>query len=169
MIILSIDGQVQSMTQKAEQLLHQYLSFSHGQTSLPYLLQQWVKHQVSALWQPHGIPFLPRPLALEQEGRRLSICFQADEGTEQIYLQLEETQAARFSPESLEMLGLTKREAEVLFWSAKDESSKVIARRLGIREGTVKKHLENIRNKFGVQTRLAAVMYALEKLGLVNF
>ncbi|WP_413174375.1 LuxR C-terminal-related transcriptional regulator [Anabaena azotica] len=33
---------------------------------------------------------------------------------------------------------------------------------------TVKKHLENIYDKFGVQSRLGAVMYALQKLGVVN-
>jgi DNA-binding CsgD family transcriptional regulator len=67
---------------------------------------------------------------------------------------------------SLEMLGLTKREAEVLFWVAKDQSTQKIAKRLEMSDRTVKKHLEHIYEKFGVQTRLAAVMYALNQLGI---
>jgi DNA-binding CsgD family transcriptional regulator len=66
-------------------------------------------------------------------------------------------------------LGLTKREAEVLFWVAKDQSTQAIAKQLGISDLTVKKHLENIYKKFGVQTRTGAVMYALEKIGIVSF
>lgn len=56
------------------------------------------------------------------------------------------------------MLGLTKREAEVLFWVAKDKSTDEISKQLGMSNRTVKKHLENIYHKFGVQTRLGAVM-----------
>jgi DNA-binding CsgD family transcriptional regulator len=71
-----------------------------------------------------------------------------------------------FSVAVLELLGLTKREAEVLFWIAKDKSNAGIARVLGCCEGTVRKHLENLYKKLGVQTRVGAVMVALEKLGL---
>jgi DNA-binding CsgD family transcriptional regulator len=39
---------------------------------------------------------------------------------------------------------------------------------LGCSEGTVRKHLEHLYGKLNVQTRTAAVMVALEKLGLVN-
>jgi DNA-binding CsgD family transcriptional regulator len=81
---------------------------------------------------------------------------------------LEERELQSFSISALELLGLTKREAEVLFWVAKDKSNAGIARVLGCCEGTVRKHLENIYKKLDVQTRTAAVMVALEKLGLLK-
>ena len=73
-----------------------------------------------------------------------------------------------FSISNLRLLGLTKREAEVLFWIAKDKSNAGIAKTLNCREGTVRKHLENLYKKLGVQTRMGAVMVALEKLGLLQ-
>ena len=81
---------------------------------------------------------------------------------------LEEKELQAFSISALESLGLTKREAEVLFWIAKDKSNAGIAKVLGCSEGTVRKHLEHLYGKLNVQTRTAAVMVALEKLGLVN-
>ena len=81
---------------------------------------------------------------------------------------LEEQKLPSFSIASLELLGLTKRESEVLFWVAKDKSNAVIAKVLGCSKGTVRKHLEHIFEKLDVQTRMAAVMVALEKLGLLE-
>lgn len=70
--------------------------------------------------------------------------------------------------ELLQLLGLTKREAEVLYWVTQDKSDKEIALILNLSTGTVKKHLEHIYTKFGVQTRIAALMYALKTLGMLN-
>ncbi|MUG93637.1 hypothetical protein F7734_14905 [Scytonema sp. UIC 10036] len=65
------------------------------------------------------------------------------------------------------MLILTKREAEVLFWIAKDKSNAGIAKVLGCSEGTIRKHLKPLYEKLGVQTRTGAVMVTLTKLGLL--
>jgi DNA-binding CsgD family transcriptional regulator len=73
-----------------------------------------------------------------------------------------------FSVEGLRSIGLTNREAEVLFWIAKDKSNARVAQILGCSEGTVRKHLENVYGKMGVQTRMGAVMWALERLGLIK-
>ncbi len=85
-----------------------------------------------------------------------------------LFPELEEQKPQFFSIASLELLGLTKREAEVLFWVAKDQSNTQIAKILGCREGTVRKHLEHLYKKLGVQTRTGAVMLALERLGLLK-
>ena len=73
-----------------------------------------------------------------------------------------------FSVEGLRSIGLTNREAEVLFWVAKDRSNAGVAKVLGCSEGTVRKHLENVYGKMGVQTRMGAVMWTLERLGLIK-
>lgn len=167
LIALSLDGKVQWITQQANKLLSQYFPVFKLKSSLPDLLQRWLKQQISAIKQSTKMPMY-HPLCLEQNRQRLIVRFQYHEAIEQIHLLLEEIHTDGFLVKSLEMLGLTKREAEVLFWIAKDQSTPEIARRLGICDRTVKKHLEHIYAKFGVQTRLAAVMYALEKLGIVS-
>ncbi|WP_438481139.1 response regulator [Oleiharenicola lentus] len=70
------------------------------------------------------------------------------------------------SPEMLHPLGLTPRENEILFWIAQGKTSPEIGIILGSAPSTVKKHVENITAKLGVETRLAAAIKAMEVLGL---
>ncbi|MEO6862845.1 MAG: LuxR family transcriptional regulator [Microcoleus sp.] len=165
-IVLAVDGQVQFIAQRAEQLLSQYFS-SRAPHSLPELLQHWFKQQISRLTFNDDIPSSCLPLHIQQAGRQLSIRLIPDPIGEQYLLLLEEQELQGFSISGLELLGLTKREAEVLFWIAKDKSNAQIGKVLGCSEGTVRKHLEHLHCKLGVQTRTAAVMVALEKLGLL--
>jgi DNA-binding NarL/FixJ family response regulator len=67
-------------------------------------------------------------------------------------------------PGRLEQLGLTPREAEVLFWLARGKTNDEIATVLGIGLTTVKKHLESTYAKLGVENRTSAAAMALEKL-----
>jgi len=68
-------------------------------------------------------------------------------------------------PSQLETLGLTPREAEVLFWVARGKTNDEIATVLGIGLTTVKKHLESTFGKLGVENRTSAAATALEVLG----
>ncbi|GAB4365016.1 MAG: hypothetical protein Kow00121_01220 [Elainellaceae cyanobacterium] len=86
----------------------------------------------------------------------------------QYLMVMEERKLQSLSTTALELLGLTKREAEALFWIAKDKSNSDIARILNCCEGTVRKHLENLYKKLGVQTRTGAIIVALEKLGILK-
>ena len=58
---------------------------------------------------------------------------------------------------------LTERELEVLQAAARGERNKEIAYKLGITERTVKAHLASIYQKFGVDSRAAAVAVAAQK------
>src|SRR5512145_1078020 len=58
---------------------------------------------------------------------------------------------------------LTDRELEVLQAAARGERNKEIAYKLGITERTVKAHLQSIYQKFGVDSRAAAVAIAAQK------
>lgn len=69
------------------------------------------------------------------------------------------------APAQLVPLGLTPREAEVLFWVAQGKSNPEIATILGIGLTTVKKHLEATFAKLGVENRTSAAALALERLG----
>jgi len=69
------------------------------------------------------------------------------------------------SHEPFLQLGLRPRAAEVLLWVAQGKTNADIATILGISESTVKKHLLEILEKLGVETRGAAGLRALEVLG----
>jgi DNA-binding NarL/FixJ family response regulator len=76
--------------------------------------------------------------------------------------------AARLAAErarSLETLGLTDRQAQVLKLLAAGKSNKLICRELGLAERTVKAHISAVFRALGVTTRTQAAL-AAAKLGL---
>lgn len=88
----------------------------------------------------------------------------------EVRLRRSEQQAAReFKPnfssfEPLLRLGLTPRAAEALLWLAQGKTNSDIAVILGITESTVKKYVQEMFEKLGVETRGAAIVRALEVL-----
>ncbi|SRR6266496_6591818 len=68
------------------------------------------------------------------------------------------------SSEPLLQLGLTRRAAEALLWLAQGKTNVDIATILGITESTVKKHVQEMFEKLGVETRGSAAVRALEVL-----
>jgi DNA-binding NarL/FixJ family response regulator len=68
------------------------------------------------------------------------------------------------SPLPLQTLGLTEREAEVLLWVAQGKGNADVGVLLNMAEKTVKKHMSNIFEKLGVESRNAATLRALEVL-----
>ena len=58
---------------------------------------------------------------------------------------------------------LTPRESEILCHLAEGQSNKVIARELGISDGTVKLHVKAILRKLSVQSRVEAAVIAVEQ------
>jgi two-component system nitrate/nitrite response regulator NarL len=58
---------------------------------------------------------------------------------------------------------LTPRENEILALLAEGQSNKVIARNLGISDGTVKLHVKSILRKLGVHSRVEAAVMAVEQ------
>jgi len=68
------------------------------------------------------------------------------------------------SEQPLLKLGLTPRAAETLLWLSQGKTNSDIATILGITESTVKKHVQEIFEKLGVETRGAATVRALEVL-----
>ena len=74
--------------------------------------------------------------------------------------------AAPVHPPIPDVEPLTERELEVLRLLAAGHSNQVIAQQLIVAVGTVKRHVNNIMSKLGVQSRLEAVARARD-LGLV--
>lgn len=73
------------------------------------------------------------------------------------------------SPGPLLKLGLTPRAAEALLWLAQGKTNSDIATILGITESTVKKHVQEMFDKLGVETRGAAAVRALEVLNSQSY
>jgi DNA-binding NarL/FixJ family response regulator len=65
-------------------------------------------------------------------------------------------------------LGLTPRAAEALLWLSQGKTNSDIASILTITESTVKKHVQEIFAKLGVETRGAATVRALEVLNAAS-
>jgi len=67
-------------------------------------------------------------------------------------------------PQQLTALGLTAREAEILFWIAQGKTSPEIAVIVSAATATVKRHVHHILYKLNVETRFAAALKAREIL-----
>jgi DNA-binding CsgD family transcriptional regulator len=128
-ILLDSAGTVEFVSEPARRLLRTFFAHSRGGRLTP-ALADWV--------QSGG----DRPLERLRGGRRLTV--ERDGKT----LLLSERDVRPT---------LTPREQEVLSWVSRGKTNAEIARLLWISPGTVRKHLENVYAKLGVNTRTAAV------------
>ena len=71
--------------------------------------------------------------------------------------------AAAEPPALSPWLPLSRREHEVLRWTAAGKTDRDIAEILAISHRTVHKHLQHVYSKLGVETRTAAVMRAIAR------
>ena len=68
------------------------------------------------------------------------------------------------APKDVGEAGLTSREGEILQLIAKGMSNKLIARELGIVEGTVKVHVKHLLRKLSLRSRVEAAVWAVENM-----
>jgi len=157
-VVLGRDGRVRVMTPQARQYVSEYFGAENALTyRLPDGLARWVREEDEALARSY-LPAARRPLVIEHEGRRLTVRLLSDSDRDLLLLE----EHAEVQPGTLQRLGLTKREAEVLAWVEKGKTNAEIASILGISERTVEKHLEHIYTKLGVESRTAAAIRAFE-------
>jgi DNA-binding NarL/FixJ family response regulator len=88
----------------------------------------------------------------------------AERGRDELVTLVLEEREASGGPIALRMLGVSPREAEVLYWIAQGKGNSEIALILGTSMRTVEKHVERIFDKLGVDSRVAAAVAALEVL-----
>ena len=165
-IVLTVGGRVQWCTNRARRLVSEHFGPFQSADRLPQELQRWVDRQRSIVLADGAIAPITGPLILERLGQRLVVRFVPDHA-ENRHLLLLEKQILPFSTATLTSLGLTRREAEILVWIARGKTNTEIADLLYISLRTVKKHLEHIYQKLGVESRTEAVSRALEIFGLV--
>jgi DNA-binding CsgD family transcriptional regulator len=154
-IFLTPAGTIQYGSDVARRWLKQYFSGSPAEDVLPAVLREWVKRQLAG---GEAEPFMA-----ESGGRRVVVRFERDE-RQQLLVLAEHTLAD--SPAPLRALGLSERESEVLHWILQGKNTPEIAVILGLSPRTVDKHFQHIYEKLGVETRTAAMLRAMELLGL---
>ena len=104
------------------------------------------------------------PASLHSPNSGLTLRRFDEPGRDDLHFFVLEEKAPSPNPTALLSLGLTPREAEVLFWVAQGKSNPDIATILGAAVRTVHKHVENIFRKLGCETRAAAAVTAQDTL-----
>jgi len=164
-IVLNSQGRVRSATRRATQYLSDYFSGAKRPAGrLPEELAQWVSH-VEAIHNGDEPPPPRLPLVVERQGRRLSIRLVSEGATRVLLL---EEQLDCLPLERLRAFGLSAREAEVLAWVAHGRTNAGVASILGVSVLTIKKHLEHIFDKLGVETRTAATFRAWADSSIIH-
>lgn len=149
-IAVAADGRLLSCSEHARLLLARYLgarSILHDR--LPDPLAAWLHHCRAT---DFDVPSVHRI-----EGHEASLVLRhvpSEVSPEESFVLLtEKPHASRPA--------LSPRESEVLHWLTEGKSNAEIACLLAIQPGTVKRHLENLYAKLGVENRHAACLWAL--------
>lgn len=163
LVVRAGDGRLVWQTGLARSLLHTWFG-SEGPWAPPPLLD-WVRRAVS---HDAAGATEPQSWSLTQGSRRLSFTLHAVDaeraGDDEWLLVLREASDAAMIEAMTLAFGLTAREAEVLYWVAKGKTNRDIGDILGASPATVKKHLERVYEKLGVETRTAAANLALGRV-----
>ncbi len=166
-ILCSTSGRVQFMDAQARRYLAEYAG-AKRQTDrqLPDDLLRWARAQQLPQSRIDDAPPVRSPLVYEREGKRLVIRMLSQPDAHMILMEEQRTlpDASVFAS-----LGITAREAEVLDWITRGKTNQEIAIILEMQPATVKKHVEHILEKLGVETRTAAAAAALASASRKGF
>ena len=158
-VLLAPDGGIRSATRLACQWLTTYFGHRVERAKrLPDALERWVRVQGTTVKGSGDVFSARKPLVVEGEDGRLVVRLIPASGGGLLLLEQRHT---ALTPTSLEPLGLSRRETEVLAWVAQGKTDAVIGTILSLSPRTVGKHLEHIYQRLGVENRSAAVAHAL--------
>ncbi|MGA7420353.1 MAG: helix-turn-helix transcriptional regulator [Acidimicrobiales bacterium] len=131
-------------------------------TGLPEAVWAWVEVERQTGFGD-GRPRIHRPLSSVVADRQLVVRFVPGTPGRADALVVDEREPQREAAE-LKRLGLTAREADLLWLLTRGETTPDMDEHLGVATGTVNKHLQNIYRKLGVTNRTAAVAAASDAL-----
>ena len=149
-------------TALARQLMHDYFGVAPAQ--IPEVVLDWLRCESSLAANGRE----PRSLPIRRETpagtRQLVFALQQRTGDDDLLIVMREVSDAAVVDAMVQAFKLTLREAEVLYWVAKGKTNRDIGDILGSSPATVKKHLERVYVKLGVETRTAAASFAMGPL-----
>lgn len=162
------DGRLMWQTPLARELLQRYYGHAGPYSPGPVMgwLRRSVAHVAEALARGEPLAEAPR-MSVEQGARRLTFRLQQHngDGAGGDWLVIMQEVSDESVVEALSLsFKLTAKEAEVLYWVIKGKINRDIGDILGSSPATVKKHLERIHAKMGVETRTAATAMALSRI-----
>ncbi len=149
------DGALLWQTPLARTLLHKY--GGEDEHRLVARIHAWLQ---AALIKSHP----PAQLEIRgDEGRMVcALHGRTDEG--ECLLVLHEESDVAITKVLVDSFKLTLREAEVLYWVIHGKTNRDIGDILGISHRTINKHMDNLFEKLGVETRTAAAALAMRRL-----
>jgi DNA-binding CsgD family transcriptional regulator/CheY-like chemotaxis protein len=156
------DGRLMWQTPLARELLMRYYGTDAPTTPIPVLA--WLRRHVQA----QEVLAEPPRLSIELGSQRLTFRLHqqigdSEGGGEWLIIMQEVSDASVIENIALSFK-LTPREAEVLYWVVKGKINRDIGDILGSSPMTVKKHLERVFVKLGVETRTAAAAMVLSRI-----
>lgn len=154
-------GRAVWQTPLARQLMHTYFAVPPGQ--VPEALLEWLREQSALAAEGRE----PKPLTVTRESKQLVFSLQERTSDDDWLMVMREVSDAAVVEAVLQAFKLTMREAEVLYWVVKGKTNRDIGDILGSSPATVKKHLEHVFEKLGVETRNAAASLAMKKVRLL--
>ncbi len=161
------DGRMLWQTALARDLLGAWFPDEVARRPLhaPAPVQEWLsRHLADAFRQVE-----PPRFSLSEGARRLTLRLhqqtgdEDDAGGEWLIVMREESDASVIAAIG-DAFRVTAREAEVLYWVVKGKINRDIADIVGASPATVKKHLERVFAKLGVETRTAAAAMVLGRV-----
>jgi len=152
------DGKLMWQTPLARELLMNYYGTVAPQT--PAIVVDWLRRHLKEAEQQ----IEPPRLTTDKGSRRLTFRLHQQTGDDDWLIVMREVSDSAVI-ESLSLaFKLTARESEVLYWVVKGKINRDIGDILGSSPATVKKHLERVFAKLGVETRTAAASMAMQRL-----
>ena len=159
------DGALLWQTPLARELLLRYCGTQSPQT--PAAVLEWLQQCLTRLDQPGEPPRLTLERGAARLGFRLHQQIGDDDQGDWLIVMREVSDNAVIEAIGLSFK-LTPKEAEVLYWVVKGKTNKDIGDILGSSPMTVKKHLERVFVKLGVETRTAAAGMAMNRIRLLQ-
>ena len=166
LMLRSRDGRLLWQTALARQLLETHFASDGRRAPTPLLA--WMVREVVQLGDAEGlvglVPGSPSVVLEGCDGRRIRFTLHEATGDDQWLIVLREADDTATLEALVLAFKLTQRQAEVLYWLARGKTNRDIADILGASPATVKKHLETVYEKLGVETRNAAAAVAFAKV-----
>jgi CheY-like chemotaxis protein/DNA-binding CsgD family transcriptional regulator len=160
------DGRLMWQTPLARELLQAYYGGAGPLAPAPVV--QWLQRNLAQA----QLQIEPPRLTAELGARRLTFRLHQQTGDSEgggdwLIVMREVSDSAVIEAMSMSFK-LTAREAEVLYWVVKGKINRDIADILGSSPATVKKHLERVFAKLGVETRTSAAAMAINRIRLLH-
>ena len=168
------DGRVLWQTPLARKLMQSW--FDAPESVAPEELVIWLQgavSEVSAALAALGgeavgvLPAAPQ-WVVNQAARRLTVALHEPVGDDEWLLVMRETSDQAAIDAITQEFKLTAREGEVLYWVVKGKTNRDIGDILGSSPATVKKQLEHVFAKLGVETRTAAAGLAMSRVATLK-